>query len=262
MAFDILIKDATIVDGSGGARYVGDVGVRDGKIAEIGRINARADRTIDAEGLILSPGFIDGHTHMDAQVGRILAALEESGQADDTVVIFTSDHGLAMGSHGLMGKQNHYDHSIRAPFIVKGPGVPAGAMVPGMFYLSSVFPTAAEMAGVEVPETVEAPSIVPLINGEKDAVYEYIYGSYRHFQRMVRSQDWKLIYYPMIQRTQLFNLAEDPEEMNDLADDPANAERIAAMMQELESLKAMVGDPLINEAPEESYGEFLRLTWD
>jgi arylsulfatase A-like enzyme len=201
-------------------------------------------------------------THTDDQIGLILQALEDSGQADNTLVIFTSDHGLAVGRHGLMGKQNHYDHSIRAPFIVKGPGVPHGATVPGMFYLNSVFPTAAELAGLEVPESVQAPSIVPLIEGESDVVYDTIYGSYRHFQRMVRSQDWKLIYYPMIQRTQLFNLAEDPEEMNDLAGDPANADRIAFMMQELEKLKAMVGDPLTNEEPEKSYGDFLNMTWD
>jgi arylsulfatase A-like enzyme len=201
-------------------------------------------------------------THTDDQVGLILQALEESGQSDNTLVIFTSDHGLALGRHGLMGKQNHYDHSIRAPFIVKGPGVPAGASVPGMFYLNSVFPTAAELAGLEIPDSVEAPSIVPLINGEKEAVYDNIYGSYRHFQRMVRSQDWKLIYYPMLRKTQLFNLAEDPEEMNDVAADPANEERIAAMMQELEGLKAMVGDPLTNEEPERSYGDFLNMTWD
>jgi arylsulfatase A-like enzyme len=201
-------------------------------------------------------------THTDDQIALILEALEQSGQADNTLIIFTSDHGLAVGRHGLMGKQNQYDHSIRAPFIVKGPGIPQGKTAPGMFYLNSVFPTAAELAGVDIPDTVQAPSIVPLINGEKDAAYEYIYGGYRHFQRMVRSQDYKLIYYPMSQRTQLFNLKDDPEEMNDLAGDAAQAERIAAMMAELENQKAMVGDPLTNEAPEESYVDFLRMTWD
>ena len=201
-------------------------------------------------------------TQIDDQVALILQALEDSGQADNTLVIFTSDHGLALGRHGLMGKQNHYDHSIRAPFIVKGPGVPQGTEVPGMFYLNSVFPTAAELAGLEVPESVQAPSIVPLIEGKQDAVYDNIYGSYRHFQRMVRSQDWKLIYYPMIRKTQLFNLANDPEELNDLAADPDQAERIAAMMTELEGLKQMVGDPLTNDEPEKSYGDFLNMTWD
>jgi len=201
-------------------------------------------------------------THVDKQIELILAALEESGQADSTMIIFTSDHGLAVGRHGLMGKQNQYDHSIRAPFIVKGPGVPAGTSAPGMFYLNSVFPTAAELAGIEIPDSVEAPSIVPLIRGEKDAAYDSVYGGYRHFQRMVRTQDYKLIYYPMIQRTQLFNLRKDPEELNDLSEDPAQAERITAMMLDLENWKDTIGDPLENANPEESYGDFLRMTWD
>ena len=68
MAYDIVIKNGTVVDGSGGARYRADVAVQDGKIAAIGRINEKAKRTIDAEGHIVSPGFVDGHTHMDAQV--------------------------------------------------------------------------------------------------------------------------------------------------------------------------------------------------
>ena len=201
-------------------------------------------------------------THMDEQVGRIMAALEESGEADNTIIIFTSDHGLAMGSHGLLGKQNQYDHSIRAPFIVKGPGVPAGSSAPGMFYLNSVFPTAAEMAGIDIPDTVQAPSIVPLINGEKETAFDSVYGSYRHFQRMVRTLDYKLIYYPLLQKTQLFNISEDPGELNDLSEDPAQAERIVAMMQDLENWKQTVGDPQTNDEPKKSYGAFLGLTWN
>lgn len=201
-------------------------------------------------------------THMDAQIGRIMGALEATGQADNTIIIFTSDHGLAMGSHGLMGKQNQYDHSVRAPFIVKGRNVPVGSSAPGMFYLNSVFPTAAELAGLDIPDTVEAPSIVPLINGEKETAFDSIYGSYRHFQRMVRTLDYKLIYYPMIQKTQLFNISADPNELNDLSEDPAQAERVAEMMQELEGWKQTVGDPLTNDEPERSYSAFLGVTWD
>jgi len=200
--------------------------------------------------------------HTDAQIGRILAQLETSGQADNTVIIYTSDHGLAMGRHGLMGKQNQYDHSVRAPFIVKGPNIPAGKTATGMFYLNSVFPTAAELAGLEIPTSVDAPSIVPLIKGEKDVAYETIYGAYRHFQRMVRSQEYKLIYYPMIKRTQLFDMKADPLEMHDLSEKAEYQQQIQTMMVELEEWKTKVDDPLDLDEPEASYAAFLELTWD
>jgi arylsulfatase A-like enzyme len=200
--------------------------------------------------------------HTDAQIGRILAQLKASGQTDNTVIIYTSDHGLAMGRHGLMGKQNQYDHSVRAPFVVKGPNIPAGKTATGMFYLNSVFPTAAELAGLEIPSSVDAPSIVPLINGEKDVVYDTVYGGYRHFQRMVRSQEYKLIYYPMIKRTQLFDMKADPLEMHDLSENPQYQQQIQTMMVQLEDWKRVVDDPLDLDAPEASYDAFLKLTWN
>ena len=200
--------------------------------------------------------------HTDTHIGRILAQLEASGEADNTVVIFTSDHGLAVGQHGLMGKQNQYDHSVRAPFIVKGPSIPKGKTATGMFYLNSVFPTAAELAGIEIPESVDAPSVAPLIYGDDDAIYETVYGSYRHFQRMVRSQDYKLIYYPMIKRTQLFDMQADPHEKNDISAMPEHAERIKQMMAQLKEWQQTVEDPLDFNEPEASYDAFLTLTWD
>jgi arylsulfatase A-like enzyme len=200
--------------------------------------------------------------HTDAQIGRILAQLEASGQSENTIIIYTADHGLAMGRHGLLGKQNQYDHSVRAPFVVKGPNIPAGKTATGMFYLNSVFPTAAELAGLAIPESVDAPSIVPLIKGEKDAVYDNIYGSYRHMQRMVRSQDYKLIYYPMIKRTQLFDMKADPLEMHDLSQQPQYQKQISTMMSQLEDWKDIVEDPLDLDEPEASYDAFLRLTWN
>lgn len=191
--------------------------------------------------------------HTDAQIGRILDALQASGQADNTLIVFTSDHGLAVGSHGLLGKQSQYDHSVRSPFIVKGPGVPAGKQAPGMFYLHSVYPTIAQMAGIKIPESVQAPSIVPLIKGEKTQMYDSIYGAYRHFQRMLRTDDYKLIYYPHIKKTQLFDMKNDPYEINNLAGEAKYQSLIKSMMSQLEDWKKVVNDPLDNNAVRKSY---------
>lgn len=191
--------------------------------------------------------------HMDAQIGRVLDALEASGQADNTLIIFTSDHGLAVGKHGLLGKQSQYDHSIRAPFIMKGPNVPVGTSAKGMFYLSSAFPTAVEMAGLQIPQSVQMPSLVPLVRGEKQTIYDSIYGSYRHFQRMLRTNEYKLIYYPHLKKTQLFDMVNDPDELNNLAGAPAHKAGIAEMMKELEVWKEKVGDPLENNDIENSF---------
>ena len=90
-------------------------------------------------------------THLDEQVGRILTALELSGHADDTIIIYASDHGLALGSHGLLGKQSLYEHSMRSPLILAGPGIPAGRSTAAFTYLFDLFPTICALAGVKPP---------------------------------------------------------------------------------------------------------------
>ncbi|WP_158968625.1 sulfatase-like hydrolase/transferase [Paraglaciecola sp. L3A3] len=191
--------------------------------------------------------------HTDAQIGRVLEALKNSGQLDNTLIVFTADHGLSVGKHGLLGKQNQYDHSIRAPFIMQGPNVPVGKSATGMFYLNSVFPSIVDMAGLEIPKSVQAPSIAPLVRGEKDKIYSSIYGSYRHFQRMLRTDDYKLIYYPMLKKTQLFDMHKDPLEMVNLANKPEHKMRIKKMMEKLEEWKKVVNDPLDNNDVINSY---------
>ncbi|WOH38141.1 sulfatase-like hydrolase/transferase [Thalassotalea fonticola] len=196
-------------------------------------------------------------THLDEQIGKVLTALEASEFAKNTIVVMTSDHGLAVGKHGMLGKQNQYDHSIRAPFIVKGEGIAAGRVAKGMFYLNSVFPTTAELAGIDIPETVDAPSIVPLIQGKTDKMFDHIVGSYRHFQRMVRNDRYKLIYYPMIKKTQLFDLVDDPDELRNLADLLEHQQTISELRVELETLKQWTGDPLLDSDPKGSYANYL-----
>jgi choline-sulfatase len=156
-------------------------------------------------------------TYMDAQIGRILDALEKSGQAGNTYVIFTADHGLAVGQHGLMGKQNLYDHSIRMPLVIRGPDVPRNRRVSHMVYQHSLFATTCELAGVEVPKSVEFPSLVDLLRAGGGAKYDAVFCYYRGFQRAVRTRDHKLIVYPQARVTQLFDLKRDPWERNNLA---------------------------------------------
>ncbi len=184
-------------------------------------------------------------THMDTQVGRILDALEESGQWENTWIFFTSDHGLAVGHHGLFGKQNLYDHSVRVPLLVVGPGVPAGKKIDAPVYLQDIMPTTLELAGVPVPEHVDFHSLLPLLRGETDThAYESIYGAYLGLQRAVTHDGWKLIAYPKVPVVRLYHVAEDPLELNDLAADAAQAERVKQLFARLLALQKEFDDPL------------------
>ncbi|TXF88062.1 sulfatase-like hydrolase/transferase [Neolewinella aurantiaca] len=180
-------------------------------------------------------------THLDTQVGRILSALEKSGKADNTVIMFTSDHGLAMGRHGLMGKQSLYEHSVRVPLIICGPGIPAGATNDQDVYLQDVMATALDLAGIEKPDYVDFNSLLPLINGEEKGL-DAVYGSYIFVQRSIRKDGFKLILYPRVPRLALYDLNADPAEMNDLA--AAHPERVAELFAGLQQLQREVSDTL------------------
>ena len=184
-------------------------------------------------------------THMDAQIGRILDALDQSGQADNTWIFFTADHGLAVGHHGLFGKQNMYDHSVRVPFIVAGPGVGKGVKNDAAIYLQDVMATALDLAGVEKPRHVFYNSLRPLLSGEqKQSSYPEVYGAYLELQRSITHDGWKLITYPKAKVLRLYHLADDPQEMTDLAANPAHAEMRKQMLARLVKLSAALGDDL------------------
>ncbi len=186
-------------------------------------------------------------THMDTQIGRIIDALDKSGKADNTWIIFTADHGLAVGHHGLMGKQNMYDHSLRVPFIVSGPGVKAGAKIQAPIYLQNAMATALDIAGAN-REGVEFQSVRPLLAGEKGGL-DAVYGAYLDLQRAVIHDGWKLILYPKAKVAKLYHLAEDPQEMKDLAADPATAGRKKALFAKLRELQMEFDDKLKLEQP-------------
>ena len=130
-------------------------------------------------------------SHMDAQVGRILDALKASGKADNTYIVFTADHGLSVGDHGFMGKQNMYESSMRVPLIICGPNLPKGKRVEPFVYLQDVMPTTLELAGIEKPEQVDFNSLLPLATGKLDeSNYPAVYGAYFGKQRMYRTEEY------------------------------------------------------------------------
>jgi choline-sulfatase len=181
---------------------------------------------------------------MDAQIGRILDALDKSGKRENTYIIFTADNGLAVGSHGLFGKQSMYEHSLKVPLIVAGPGLPKRKRIDTPVYMQDVMPTTLEIAGKAIPEHVQYKSLLPLLRGERTEQYASIYGAFeQNSQRMVRSGDFKLIVFPKAKTVLLYDLKNDPDEMNNLADLPEHAQTVKALLAEQEKLQQEAGDP-------------------
>lgn len=195
--------------------------------------------------------------NMDAEIGRVLQRLEAMGELENTYVIFTADHGIAVGRHGLMGKQNLYEHSWRVPYVVAGPGIKPGT-AQGNIYLLDTLATLCDLASIEAPATNEGISFRPVLEGRQDTIRDVLYGCYcggtKPGMRSVRKGDWKLIRYETldgeVQETQLFNLAANPDELleehhqpdivestgnvptseqRDLAEDPKYAEQLKEM---------------------------------
>ncbi|TWU32322.1 Choline-sulfatase [Novipirellula artificiosorum] len=166
--------------------------------------------------------------NIDIQIGRVLEKLEAMGELDNTYIFYTADHGMAIGRHGLQGKQNLYEHTWRVPFIAKGPGIPSNSHVTGNIYLLDVLPTLCDLAGIDSPPTTEGTSFKPLLEGNSDSVRDVLYGVYcggaKPGMRCVKQGDWKLIKYESskenLRETQLFNLAENPHEFLQQHHDP------------------------------------------
>lgn len=184
-------------------------------------------------------------THLDAQMGRVLDALNQSGHLENTLIVFASDNGLAVGQHGLMGKQNMYEHSVRVPLVVRGPGIDKNKNIESLVYLHDLFPTTCEMMNVPVPETVESQSLLPLLRGATDRPYSTIFAAYRDVQRMARDDRYKLIVYPQSNHVQLFDLKQDPWETVDLAEDSRFAAVRDRLMAELKQWRQTAGDELL-----------------
>ncbi|TFG28742.1 MAG: DUF4976 domain-containing protein [Promethearchaeota archaeon] len=179
-------------------------------------------------------------THLDAHLGRILNALEEKGYLDNTIIIFSSDNGLALGSHGLFGKQNCYDHSIRIPLIFCGPGIPKNAQSDANVYLFDIFPTICDLIGIEIPKSVEGSSLTKAMHNHDEKIRDYLYFAYFNNQRAIKDKKYKLIEYVVKRNhsmTQLFDLKNDPLELSNLATNPVYKDKIMKLRQKMYILR-------------------------
>ncbi len=168
-------------------------------------------------------------TGLDHHIGRIFAELKASGQWDNTIIVFSGDNGLSMGEHGLFGKQNLYEFGgMHVPLVVAGPGITKGKSE-AFVYLMDLFPTLAEIAGAKTPDGVEGKSLAPILSGKEKKIRDVLYTAYRHCQRAIRDDRWKLIRYPLVDCTQLFDLSADPRELNNLADKPEHKAKVAEL---------------------------------
>lgn len=189
---------------------------------------------------------------MDGHIGRLLASLKELGMYENTIFIYSADHGLALGSHGLFGKQNLYEDGMKPPLIFAGPGIPKGE-TKALAYLLDIFPTVCDLVGTKVPGGLDGKSLKPVIEGKSAGVRDTLFCSYRDVQRAVRDDRWKLIRYPQVNVTQLFDLQSDPHEITNLADKPEQAERIKSLTAEMQRWQKELGDaaPLVVANPQD-----------
>ena len=176
-------------------------------------------------------------SHLDDAFGRLVAALAAAGELDNTIIVFAGDNGLAVGQHGLMGKQNLYDHSVRVPLVFAGPGIPEGLRCDSLVYLLDIFPTLCDLTDIDIPESVEGRSLAPCFDSPDTAMRRTLYLAYADGIRGITDGRHKLVDYAS-GPTQLFDLADDPHEMRNLADGDAAASTLTQMRRELVALAA------------------------
>ena len=175
-------------------------------------------------------------SHLDAKVGEIIETLKKNGLFENTIIIYAADNGLAIGSHGLLGKQDVYEHSTNVPLIISGPGIPKDQVNQALVYLYDLFPTLSDLCKLPPPSGIDGKNLVPVLMGQSPGVRDALYTAYRNTARAVRTKNWKIIYYPHQNYTQLFNLEKDPLEINNLARLPGSKPKIEEMMALLQEL--------------------------
>ncbi len=180
-------------------------------------------------------------SHLDHHIGRVLDTLEKTGQAENTIILFATDHGMAMDSHGQSGKHNAYEHTSRVQIVASGAGVPKGSS-DALVYLYDIYPTLCGLTGLPIPDEVEGKSLAKVIHGKQAKVRDHLFTAYMDDQRTIRDDRWKLFYRAKEDRAALYDLKNDPHELNDLAAKPENKDRIAKLKVELAKAQQLYGD--------------------
>jgi len=180
-------------------------------------------------------GYFGLVSYLDENLGKVLAALDDSGQADDTVVLYTSDHGDNLGARGLWGKSTMFEEIAGVPMLLAGPGVPAGKVVRTPVSHVDAFPTIVEAAGEAMPAGFPGVSLVDVAHGyvpERTVLSEYHGMGSSTGAFAIRNGRWKYIHYAKY-LPQLFDLETDPDETRDLAADPALGSVLKACRERL-----------------------------
>ncbi len=222
----------------------GEMTVRDEKLAPWPRTKTEVRKQLH--------DYYSSITGLDHHIGRLLAHLKKSGQYENTIIIFSSDHGLAIGSHGLMGKQSIYEHSMKAPLFMTGPGIKKGSS-DALVYLLDIFPTTCDLVDATIPEGLTGKSLKPIMTGKKKSVRDSLFTSYKEVQRAVRDDRWKLIRFPHINKTVLFDLKNDPDELIDLSKKTDQQQRVKQLFALLKEWQNRLGDktPLTSDKPQD-----------
>jgi arylsulfatase A-like enzyme len=188
-------------------------------------------------------------THLDDRIGDIVDTVARQGKLNRTIFILAGDNGLAIGSHGLMGKQNLYDHSIHVPLLWAGPGIVPGHISHSRCYLFDIFPTVCDLLGIETPSTVDGISMAKQLTDSSLGVaggrgpHATMCFAYKNLQRCIMDDTRKLIKYTVPQpcgdgttiRYQLFDRQSDPSELRDISSEPqeqAHLERLGKHLEE------------------------------
>ena len=192
---------------------------------------------------------------VDDSVGRLVAFLKETGQFDNTIIVFMGDNGLLEGEHGMVDKRTMHEPSIRIPIIARGPGLPKGRVVKGQVLAMDTAPSLVELCGAPALSDIKGRSWRALADGKDPAwrtawFYEYNYEKqfpYTPNIRGLRTDDWKLVRYPPgdgspdKHMAELYHLRKDPGERRNLANDPKHAAKRRELEQQLAAMLAAEG---------------------